>query len=430
VNDRRNSNHDDPLERATRAYHTQEVPDGPPPEFVAEMLTALQQAEEAGGPAGNSDLTPRSFSMSRLVKYAVAATILIALVGMTAWLVPGRGSALAFERVAEAIANIRSATCELSSEQPEGKSTTKGQVMFLAPSRERQEIVISAPGKQETGMTIRLCDAEHGRILSLAPEQKLAVVAEIKNVPVDKQTNSFERMRKLVSNARKGEVDEIEELGRLAIAGREAIGFRIVKGNSRQTIWADPETALPIRVEFENRTEPKYVHVWSDFRINVELDESLFSMDIPEGYTVVNASMDASVKPNAMDLVPALRLVAERNDGKFPPSLRNSDDLTRPVYIKERDDEEAVKKLLVEVMPKITGAVTFLGTQLTPESDWHYAGKGVMIDTPDRPIYWYRPDPKTDYTVIYADLSVKQVSAADLPKITGSLSTAEEPAKP
>ena len=74
--------------------------------------------------------------------------------------------------------------------------------------------------------------------------------------------------------------------------------------------------------------------------------------------------------------------------------------------------------------------MNFLGTQLTPESDWHYAGKGVTIDTPDRPIYWYRPEPSAMYTVIYADLSIKQVPAADLPKVPGLSEEAEESATP
>jgi hypothetical protein len=57
-------------------------------------------------------------------------------------------------------------------------------------------------------------------------------------------------------------------------------------------------------------------------------------------------------------------------------------------------------------------------------------GKGVTINTPDRPIYWYRPDPSAMYTVIYADLSVKQVPAADLPKVPDSSEEAKESATP
>lgn len=364
--------------------------------------------------------------MKRIVKLAVAATILIALVGLAAWLLPGQRSALAFEQVAEAVANIRSATCKITSERNEGKTAVNGQVMFLAPSRERREILV--PGGQYT----MICHAAQGKYLTLVPVQKVAIFTQIENMPADQRINSFEQMRKLVSDARSGAVDEIKELGRQMIDGRQAVGFRIIEDNTQQTIWADPETALPIRVEFVRRAGPKHASVWNDFRINVELDESLFSMDVPKGYTVGNASLDASEGPTAKDLVKALRLVAESSDGKFPASLRNPDDLMNALLtpIHKEQGETAARKAVVQLLPKIARAVNFLGTQLTPESDWHYAGKGVTIDTPDRPIYWYRPEPSAMYTVIYADLSIKQVPAADLPKVPGLSEEAEESATP
>ena len=170
----------------------------------------------------------------------------------------------------------------------------------------------------------------------------------------------------------------------------------------------------------------------SDFRINVELDESLFSMDVPEGYTVGNTSVDLSKEPTAQDLVKALRLVAESGDGKFPASLRKEDDLFNALLtaIYEKQGEAAARKAAVQIAPKIARGIEFLHTQLARESDWHYAGKGVTIDTPDRPICWYRPEASVMYTVIYADLSIKQVPAGELPKVPDSSEEAEEPATP
>ena len=44
--------------------------------------------------------------------------------------------------------------------------------------------------------------------------------------------------------------------------------------------------------------------------------------------------------------------------------------------------------------------------------DKHYAGKGVKLNTPDTPVFWYRPEKSETYRVIYADLTVKSVSQA------------------
>ena len=46
------------------------------------------------------------------------------------------------------------------------------------------------------------------------------------------------------------------------------------------------------------------------------------------------------------------------------------------------------------------------------DTDAHYAGKGVTKDQKDRPILWYKPQGKSVYRVIYADLSVREADKA------------------
>ena len=53
---------------------------------------------------------------------------------------------------------------------------------------------------------------------------------------------------------------------------------------------------------------------------------------------------------------------------------------------------------------------------LNSQNDSHYDGKGVKLGTPDRPIFWYKPTGAEKYRVIYADLSVKEVSLEEIPK--------------
>ena len=60
----------------------------------------------------------------------------------------------------------------------------------------------------------------------------------------------------------------------------------------------------------------------SDFQVGVDLDESLFSVDVPAGYTVQQTmQLDLSKKPVAY-LADALKWTAEHNDGVFPATLR------------------------------------------------------------------------------------------------------------
>ncbi|MFV2066181.1 MAG: hypothetical protein ACC645_04320, partial [Pirellulales bacterium] len=55
----------------------------------------------------------------------------------------------------------------------------------------------------------------------------------------------------------------------------------------------------------------------SDFEINVDLDESLFSLEPPVDYAIVTIDVPGS-KPTEKDLVAALRTYSDRVDGKFP----------------------------------------------------------------------------------------------------------------
>jgi CheY-like chemotaxis protein len=51
---------------------------------------------------------------------------------------------------------------------------------------------------------------------------------------------------------------------------------------------------------------------------DMELDPSLFSLEPPAGYTVNNMDVKMPVED---DLVNVLRLIAEHNDGTFPPAI-------------------------------------------------------------------------------------------------------------
>ena len=68
------------------------------------------------------------------------------------------------------------------------------------------------------------------------------------------------------------------------------------------------------------------------------------------------------------------------------------------------------------LMQKRMRGITFYA-MLTPENDPHYAGKGVKLGTPNRPILWYKPTGAAKYRVIYADLSVKELPAEEVKKL-------------
>ena len=61
----------------------------------------------------------------------------------------------------------------------------------------------------------------------------------------------------------------------------------------------------------------------------------------------------------------------------------------------------------------ISGGFAFVQT-LPPESDWHYAGKTAVFGDSNTPIFWYLPKGSSTWCVIYADLSVNNVTPDQL----------------
>ena len=79
---------------------------------------------------------------------------------------------------------------------------------------------------------------------------------------------------------------EHESLGEKEIDGRKVIGFHISSQPHDLILWGDPKTGLPVRVEMTSGIEGSVKATLSDFVFNVDIDESLFSLEPPAGYTV------------------------------------------------------------------------------------------------------------------------------------------------
>ena len=84
---------------------------------------------------------------------------------------------------------------------------------------------------------------------------------------------------------------------------------------------------------------------------------------------------------------------------------------------------EAKSQDFMNAQRRIGQGVAF-ADQLSRSADAHYAGRGVLLDTADTPIFWYRPEKSKKYRVIYADLSVRQ---SDAPPNTSSSPPASLP---
>jgi outer membrane lipoprotein-sorting protein len=409
---------DDLVQRAVETTLQLPLPDGPSHRVMSQTLASLQHASPSPRVTFSQRVKHMSWQYKTSALLAVAASLLVVYLGIS------NNRALAFADVVKALAEVRSATWKMVTETAlsDGqvvKSTAKG--MFLAPSRERLETTTNGM------LSIQITDGTKDKTLSLNPATKTAMAIELKNAPANRGS-SFSQLstalRDMAQLEERMRNQNLEHLKARTIGGVKAEGLRWRFGSLDTEIWVNPETRLPIRVEYK-ATQPSVYVVMTDFQVNAELDESLFSLDLPEGYTVrQTAEVDFTKKPIVF-LADALRLAADFNDGMFPDELRgaNGIDGILQTGIKNRamesgNDPATLKKLTTEVPMALGGAFGMLFS-LSPEAnDWHYAGKGVKLNTPNRPIFWYKPHKASEvYTVLYADLSVKVVTQDQVPTV-------------
>lgn len=469
-------NHDDLLERATRALAETPVPDGPPAAVVQSLLAAMSTPTDYSKP---STVKRRIITMKSITRTFAAASVLLALGLGLFWILSPAGPNLAFADVADRFLGIQMATCTITIdtsqtiEMPklpmgspktkalpagkmEVKGTSKGKLMFHAPAQTRMEMEtkstftnpVTKKPKTMKMSTVQIFDGDKGQMLTLTPQFNMAVLTKMENLSDEqkRQNSPFLAVQQFLSAAREHDA-KITPLGEKNINGRPATGFAVegLKGFADTKYWADPKTELPVRVEVTMGQGPVVMTmIMTDFQTGMHLDESLFSTKVPEGYTVQNLNLDAST-PTIEDLAKMLRILAEQNKGVFPDKLPGPNDLFKlqqqftkdyteslmkditgtlkkenvaeknpGKIVAELAKSDKMQKMIDKTMP-ISRGITFAAT-LTPANDSHYAGRGVKLDTPDRPIFWYKPTGGERYHVLYADLSIKKMAKDELPQ--------------
>jgi len=344
---------------------------------------------------------------SKITKFTAAAAIII-IVSLVFSQVVSPG--LAWADVVEPILTARTAIFNVVMENGQNVPVTR--IMNMGTQRIRSE-VLSEDGK--TIQTIAIIDFDTSRMLTLIPNQKIAALVNLKDLP-EKPENILEEMRNIITDLQNDPDFSVEPLGEKEIDGRAAKGFYATGPDEELTIWADPQTALPIR------TEQKWHQMQftcTDFQFDIEMDESLFSMEIPEGYSepsIGEMSIAAMLGGTEQDLVEFLRIYAESIlDGTFPEDLSTQvwiDDVNKNRNKFAQHSEE--QNMEGPPLEFARGWVFF--RLLKAENDWNYVGNGVKFGDAESPVCWYRPDGSQIYRVIYGDLSVKDVAREDLPK--------------
>jgi outer membrane lipoprotein-sorting protein len=379
---------------------------------------------------------------SPVSRVAAAVVSILAVTGIVLWLHSG-GATLAIADFVKPILEAKTAKYKMTYER-DGHPQKTSVVMVLAPCRIREESTWELPG-EISARIVMIQDLQRGKILSLDTKNKTATVYAWNNMPEGMgSANWFDGVRRYLLDPR----IKREPLGEKEIDGQRVVGYRhggYSSSGQVMNVWGDPETGLPVRIEtIEQRSGKEMKVTMSDFVFNVDLDESLFSVEPRPGYTLQHIRMDSSL-PEEKDLINTLLWHSQQRRGAFPDSLdletvpksvstfrttlrtrvtikdewkdgkwqskKISEETSEDVSADTLKESEQQRQRNMDALQTATRGQSFVRC-LPPNATAHYAGKGVSLGAVDRPIFWYRPKDSQKYRVIYGDLSVRD---ADTP---------------
>ena len=236
----------------------------------------------------------RTLMANKATQVAAVILLVAGIIGLGLLFTPGiGGSGIAFADVLEYFRGSGYTFTYDITIGTEGSSPFSAFAQILEPGRIRIDTVV---GSQVSISTI--ADVSQGKALIIFHQQKAVQIMESKPVSSAEEgggvlgamyTRPIETLWDLVDGSE-------ERLGKREIEGQPAEGFRVVQEDQRfrheTTIWAHAQTGAPILVEstttlLDGSGTPQ-VFTMRDFELKVELDESLFSMIPPAGYTLAN----------------------------------------------------------------------------------------------------------------------------------------------
>jgi outer membrane lipoprotein-sorting protein len=338
-----------------------------------------------------------------LVTLKIAAAALVAAGGLFYVVLVPRVEATAFAEAVQKLRNAHTLAYRTTTESPELKAPLALRFRFKEPSLLRVEA---------DGGVITIIDGSQGKQLILDPAAKTALLLEGKaaQAPPGPAANMTDRLRQLADA-------DAKAVGEKAIGEVRALGYVVKKLGTEMTVWVDPGTRLPIRIESSERIAGKEMKVTlSDFQIDLDLDDALFRVAPPAGYALGKAESDALAMDEKTFLNPEqataayLRSFAEKTAGSFPKRL---DDFA------EFDERFPKKQGAIpdpETLRLVQALARFMMATRSLKGGFGYKSEGVKLGDADKILFWYRPEGAAKYRVLYGDLHESDVTADKLPE--------------
>jgi len=383
--------------------------------IVGDALTALNESEQIKSLSAESNIW-RIVMKDRITKFAAAAIIIIAvMLGINYISGSPDGASIAWADVLENVEAARTVMYIHEFESSDKKEVFETRIM--EPYYSRIDVIAYHSRADVMGSDemykVAIGNTKLNKNLLLYPNTKMAVIGDDDVSPGD-EIRAYERLKKDFRDGTE------KNLGRVKLNGRDTVCFEISKDNKKITVWADPNTALPIQIEEiseENGDRRKFLR--RDIRFDMKLDEQLFSMVPPADYCLMDLETQRLQTPFELTekhLIEGLAVYPKYLDGKFCTRYMGGRPKTEEVKRKCLADVEKIQNWSDEDSNKSTFGCAFI-EQLPEDSDYQYVGEDVKFGDVNTPVCWWKPPGSKTYRVVYGDLSIRDIEPGDLPEV-------------
>jgi len=392
----------DDLNEAYEAFHRN------PDVLREELLNALSEQQPEQQKRGRRQspvhrLLRGPIMNHRITQLAAAAAILIAaMVGIHFLGGSADGTSVAWGDVLDNVEAAR--TVMYTREFEKGNEREVAIIRIIDPYLCRSDMV-----QGSGGYDVGIINTLKNKCLTFFPRTKTAVISDEDGYP-GLQLRTYEKIKRDLRDGTE------KDLGRVKLNGRDTVCFEISRETGKTTVWADPNTALPIQIETISNENGRTRTLMSDIRFDMELDERLF--EPPADYCLLDLDTQILTTPfelTEQHLLEGLAVYPKYLGGKFRTRYIGGRPLTDKVRKKcaaevqrlSWSDEEAHKSTL---------GCAFI-EQLPEDSDYQYVGEDVQVGDAATAVCWYKPQGSATYRVVYGDLSIRDVAPEDLPPI-------------
>ncbi|MCE5185541.1 MAG: hypothetical protein LLF76_05390 [Planctomycetaceae bacterium] len=290
-----------------------------------QMLAACQ--DTSSKPARRIWPVSSKITKSNITKTAAAMIIVAVLTGIYQLTGSMDGASKAYAAAFDSIRQARTFSCREIAEikrEGVGRCILEQEWSFKEPDLERHEYIRGVADQFIGEVTIT--DYGKRQKLRLNAVAKTAIFFDkIASFDVDPQTGKV-RLTQLDTSIREDllqmRIQAVKDLGEVEVDGRTLRMLQAQKGDRVTTVYVDPQSGLPVEIEIKWLEQERSPVLYTAIRIDEPLDDSLFSLEPPEGYTLERSIYDWPISKKKLSAkMMYLCTVIRTKNGQFPETL-------------------------------------------------------------------------------------------------------------